>query len=63
MKAINSADTAPIRSEPIKIRKNDPIEFKISSVAVLPSEPVFMTVVYMTIPIASLNMDSPNTIA
>ena len=63
MKAIKRAETAPIRSEPMKISKNRPAAAMNSSLTVLSLWPASMTVWYMTIPIASLKIDSPKMIA
>ena len=61
---MHSAKIAPIRSEPVKMRKNSDAAKNISSLNGLPSTaPIFSTVSYITIPIASLKIDSPKTIA
>ena len=47
----------------MKIKVKEAIAPKISSLIVPSPVPVFMTVVYMTMPMASLKMDSPKTMA
>ena len=49
--------------EPKKMMKKLAVASMISSETVLSPDPIFKTVSYMTIPIASLKMDSPKTIA
>ena len=63
MNATIKAVTAPISTDPMKIKKNRPIAYRISSPKVYPFIPSDKTVVYITIATASLKIDSPNTIA
>ena len=62
MKAIRRAETAPIARLPTKINKNCPTEESMSCEMVASVWPVISTVWYMTMPIASLKMDSPKMI-
>lgn len=55
--------TAPINTEPTKMRIKEPVDEIISCPGVRPSTPYIITVSYMTSAIASLKIDSPNTIA
>jgi len=63
MNAIRRAETAPIRSEPKKLRKKVAHDKPICSAMEASPSPALITVSYMTIEIASLKIDSPNTIA
>ena len=63
MKAMSKAETAPISSDPTKIRQNCATELPISSPTLLLPVPAMITVSYITIETASLKIDSPNTIA
>ena len=54
---------APIMIEPMNMMKKSAVASKISSVTLLSLLPILRTVSYMTIPIASLKIDSPNTMA
>ena len=59
-----SADIIPIKSDPMNITVNCTIAIASSCPIVLSgSVPRFLTVSYITIPIASLKIDSPKTIA
>ena len=59
-----SAEIIPIRRDPMKMTVNYTIANASSYPIVLSgSVPRFLTVSYITIPIASLKIDSPNTIA
>ena len=60
---MNNAKRAPMMMDPTKITKNSPEATKISSVKVLSFCPILSTVSYITIPMASLKIDSPKTIA
>jgi hypothetical protein len=60
--AINKAKAPPIKIDPVKIKRNAKTPPSISSPKDSPV-PDYMTMLYMTIAMASLNMDSPNMIA
>jgi len=63
MKAIRSAATAPIRIEPKKSMKKEAMERPIYLPTLCSLPPDVMTVSYITMEMASLKIDSPNTIA
>ena len=60
---IKRAENAPMRIEQVKIVQNSPTEASISCWIFLLSLPILITVSYMTMPIASLKIDSPKIIA
>ena len=63
MNAMSKAETAPMSREPTKMSRKRPQELKTSSPAVLSPSPAITTVWYITIPMASLKMDSPKIMA
>ena len=61
MKAMIRAPTAPIRTEPKKMIRNEPRVYKQSLRIDSFSKSDLVISLYMTIPIASLKIDSPKT--
>lgn len=59
---MSKAERAPIKIEPKNTRKKNPIEDPIYSLTFLYSSLLFVTVLYITIAIASLKILSPNII-
>ena len=59
---MNSAKRAPMKIEPRKIKQKSIAEKMISSKSDLSFSPILSTVSYITMPIASLKIDSPKMI-